>query len=69
MNSRERMLAAMRHEKPDRVPTDIWATPETMAQLRAHFGSDAEVMEQLHIDGVAWIDASYIGPPLPTPPL
>jgi uroporphyrinogen decarboxylase len=66
MNSRERMLAAINHEIPDRVPTDIWATPEVWAQLRDHFGSHADIRALLHIDGMAGVGAKYMGPPSPT---
>ncbi len=38
MNHRERILAAVHHEPVDRVPTDIWATPEVQERLFAHFG-------------------------------
>lgn len=68
MNSRERMLAAIRREPVDRVPTDIWATPEVWAKLRAHFGEGVDVMAELRIDGMAGIAAEYVGPPLPTMP-
>ena len=40
MNHRERILAAIRHEPLDRVPTDIWATPEVQERLFAYFGID-----------------------------
>jgi len=53
MNSRERILAAINHQPVDRVPTDIWATPEVMDKLRARFGSDEDVRQALHIDGIA----------------
>ncbi len=66
MNSRERMLAAIYHEKPDRVPTDIWATPEVWDKLKQHFGSDVEARKMLHIDGIAEIRPKYVGPPLPS---
>jgi len=69
MNSRERMLAVLNHETPDRVPTDIWAVPEVRASLRAHFQADDEgVGEALHIDGIAGVGAKYVGPPLPETP-
>jgi uroporphyrinogen decarboxylase len=38
MNHRERILAAIRHQPLDRVPTDMWATPEVQEALLAHFG-------------------------------
>ena len=44
MNSRERVLAAINHEKLDRVPTDIWATPEVWAKLREHFRVNTDIM-------------------------
>jgi len=66
MNSRERMLAAINHEKPDRIPTDIWATPEVWTKLKEHFGSNTDVLALLHIDGMTSVEPKYIGPPLPT---
>ena len=65
MNSRERMLAVVNHEKPDRLPTDIWATAETWENLRGHFGADADLGAVLHVDGIAGAGAKYVGPPLP----
>jgi len=34
MNSRDRVLAAINHECLDRVPMDIWATPEVWEEVR-----------------------------------
>ncbi len=66
MNHRERILAVMRHEPVDRLPTDIWATDEVWAALRAHFRTDSNlaVMDALDIDGILQISPPYIGPPL-----
>jgi len=64
MNSRERVLAAINHEVPDRIPTDIWATPEVWSNLRAYFGENVDIMETLHIDGIAWLSPKYVGPKL-----
>jgi uroporphyrinogen decarboxylase len=66
MNSRERMLAAIERQPVDRIPTDIWATGEVMAKLRAHFGESADLAAALHIDGFAGTAPDYVGPPLPT---
>jgi uroporphyrinogen decarboxylase len=68
MNSRKRMLAAMSREPVDRIPTDIWATPEVWAKLRSHFGEDTDIRSELHIDGIAGIGPEYVGPPLPEVP-
>lgn len=65
VNSRERMLAVLNHETPDRVPTDIWAVGEVWAALRAHFGEGADLHAALHIDGFAGVGPTYIGPALP----
>ena len=38
MNSRERVLATLNRQPVDRLPVDLWHTPEIAAALRAHFG-------------------------------
>jgi len=38
MNSKERVLAAINHLEPDRVPVDLWALPPVTDRLRNHFG-------------------------------
>ncbi len=38
MTSRERVLAALRHEQPDRTPCDFWAEPPAMKRLFDHVG-------------------------------
>ncbi len=69
MTPRERMLAAINRRPVDRIPTDIWATGEVMAKLRAHFGAGVDVHQALHIDGFGGTGADYVGPALPaTPP-
>lgn len=66
MNSRTRMLAAINHQPVDRIPTDIWMTPEVAQRLLAHFGSNQAAMEELHIDGFAGAGPlPYIGPAIP----
>ena len=65
MNSRERILAAIDRKPVDRIPTDIWATSEVWAKLRAHFGESADLGQELHIDGFAGVGPEYIGPALP----
>lgn len=62
------MLAVINHEKPDRIPTDMWATAEVMQKLRAHFGEGVDINAALHVDGMAGVGAAYAGPPLPGVP-
>jgi uroporphyrinogen decarboxylase len=38
MTHRERILKAIRHERCDRIPTDIWATTEVLEKLFDYFG-------------------------------
>ena len=55
MTPRQRILAALRHQPPDRTPTDGWFHPEVMAALKAHFGTDDRdvVLQRLGIEGWA----------------
>ena len=67
MTSRERWLAVLRRETPDRVPMDYWATGETSRKLMMHLGLSSleEVFECLHIDRPVFVSPEYVGPPLP----
>ena len=58
MTSRERVLAALRHERPDRTPCDFWAEPPAMQRLFAHVGHDDKerLLERLGVD-VRHLDA------------
>jgi uroporphyrinogen decarboxylase len=67
MNPRERILAALRHQPVDRLPTDIWATQEVWKRLKEHFNTsnEIEIFDHLGIDGIPGIAPAYIGPALP----
>ncbi len=62
MCPRERVLAALRHEQPDRTPRDFWAEPPALNRLFAHVGhSDKDrLLDSLGVD-VRHLEA-------PTPP-
>lgn len=64
MNHRERILAAIRHQPCDRLPTDMWATPEVWDKLFAHFQVDnrLDLYPKLGIDGIFAIKPPYCGP-------
>ncbi len=66
LTPRERWLAILRRQTPDRVPMDYWATPEARAKLCAHLGvsSDMELYQRLHIDRPYAIAPRYVGPPI-----
>lgn len=59
MTSRERWLALLAGEKPDRIPTDYWATPEVNERLLRELGCATmeALFNKLHIDAPASIGA------------
>jgi len=67
MTQRERWLAVLNGEVPDRVPMDYRATKETDEKLMRHLGcaTMSEVFKKLHIDEVVTVGPKYIGPPIP----
>jgi uroporphyrinogen decarboxylase len=67
LSPRERWLAVLHRERPDRVPMDFWGTDETMAALVKHLGCAGrrEALERLHVDFVVKLEPRYAGPPLP----
>jgi len=67
MTPKERWLAVLRHELPDRLPMDYWATPEATAKLMDYLGCETtqQMYERLHIDILVSVEPKYIGPPIP----
>jgi len=67
MTARERWLAVLMGEKPDRLPMDYWATGETNSGLMEHLGSDGleALYERLHLDVPVPVGPVYAGPRLP----
>lgn len=65
MNHRERILAAIRRQPVDRIPTDIWATSEVTSKLYAYFNvsSPQALYDALDIDGIPGVSPRYVGPP------
>jgi uroporphyrinogen decarboxylase len=66
MTSRERWLAVLSGETPDRVPTDYWATQEVTQRLICELktGDFDGLIKKLGIDAPAHVGPRYIGPPL-----
>jgi len=64
---RERWLAVLKGQKPDRVPMDYWATEEATKKLMNYLkcSSEEELFKRLHIDRVITVEPRYIGPSLP----
>jgi len=67
MTPRERWLAVLTRQAPDRVPMDYWATPEATEKIMDYLGcnSEREALEKLHMDFVVEVKPSYVGPPVP----
>ena len=67
MTPRERWLAVLRGEKPDRIPMDYRATGEATQRLLKHMGtaSLSQAFERLHIDPIVDVGPKYVGPPIP----
>jgi uroporphyrinogen decarboxylase len=67
MTPKERWRAVLSGKKPDRIPMDYWATPETTDMLLKHLGcsNELEMCRKLHLDMAVKVEPEYIGPPLP----
>ncbi len=67
MTPKERWLAVLQRQKPDRVPTDYWGTPEINQKMMEHMGcaSFREMMKLLHIDNPVSVGPRYVGPAIP----
>ncbi|MGC9348101.1 MAG: uroporphyrinogen decarboxylase family protein [Anaerolineae bacterium] len=66
MTPKERWLAVLEGESPDRLPMDYWATPEATEKLKRYLGcaTEEEALERLHIDRLVNVGPKYVGPPL-----
>lgn len=65
MTPRERWLAVLTRQTPDRIPMDYWATGEATEKLLQTLGCDYdEMLRRLHIDVPLTVDGLYVGPPL-----
>ena len=53
MTGRERIMAALSHEKPDRVPTLEWVLSESVMEKMCGTRSDIEFAKIMDLDGIA----------------
>ncbi len=64
MTPRERWLAVLTRQTPDRVPMDYWATAEASEKLCKYLGCSLdEALKRLHIDRPFEVGPRYVGPP------
>ena len=61
MTPRQRILALLNREPVDRIPVDLWHTPEVAASLRQHFGAadDFAMWKSLGLDKIVWNFIDY----------
>ena len=61
MNARERILAVLHREPVDRLPVDLWHTPEVGAALRQYcgVGDDLSMYRALNLDKIVWVFMDY----------
>ena len=62
MTSKERVLTAIAHQEPDRVPVNYYGEPDVDRRLREHFGTD-DLNEALGVD-FRGVGPPYTGPRL-----
>ena len=51
MTHKERFLMAINHEEPDRVPIDVWYTPEAEKKFLEYLGEDTDKLSLYAADG------------------
>jgi uroporphyrinogen decarboxylase len=63
MTSRERVLCALDHREPDRIPVDFWAAREVSERLRRHFAiaTHEDLLSRLGVDLRVVEGPSYVG--------
>jgi uroporphyrinogen decarboxylase len=61
MTPRERILAILHRRPVDRLPVDLWHTPEIGALLRQHCGvaDDLAMYQALGLDKIVWVFLDY----------
>lgn len=67
MTGRERWLAVLHRQNPDRIPMDYWGTAEAGEKLVAHLGAADlnDALDRLHVDHPVTVAGRYVGPKLP----
>jgi uroporphyrinogen decarboxylase len=61
LTPKERILAVLNRQPVDRLPVDLWHTPEISAALRRHFGvtDDFAMWQALGLDKIVWDFMDY----------
>lgn len=61
MTPHERILATLERRSVDRMPVDVWLTPEVLADLSSHFGvaDELELYRTMEVDKIVWVFPGY----------
>jgi uroporphyrinogen decarboxylase len=61
MKPKERILAILNRQPVDRIPVDIWHTPQVGQKLQAHFGlsDDLDLYMAMGLDKIVWVFMDY----------
>lgn len=61
MKPKERILAVLNRKPVDRLPIDLWHTPEIATELRRHVGAadDLAMYRALGLDKIVWVFMDY----------
>ncbi|HEQ60436.1 MAG TPA: hypothetical protein ENN74_02385, partial [Firmicutes bacterium] len=63
MNPKQRVQAILDRQQVDRIPIDLWCSPEVFRSLAEHTGleDEREIYRKLGVDKIFWIPAPYRG--------
>lgn len=63
MNPKQRVQAVLNRQQVDRIPVDLWCSPEVFRSLAEHTGLEDErdLYRTLGVDQIFWIAAPYRG--------
>jgi uroporphyrinogen decarboxylase len=64
MKPKDRILAVLNGNQADRLPVDLWYTPEIGAQLKKHYGAadDYDLYGAMGLDKIVWLFPGYNNP-------
>jgi uroporphyrinogen decarboxylase len=64
MNSKQRIINILHRKPVDRIPVDIWHTPEVEDALKKYVGAkdDFEMWKKLGVDKIVWVFMDYKTP-------
>ena len=67
MTPHQRILATLNRQPVDRIPVDLWLTPEALRSMKAHTGreDELEMYRALEVDKIVWINPDYRSPGKP----